>query len=162
MLKTINNASDKPFILSRIENSWGTILEPFISPQVNAMLQLIILGLLIAGIGMKWRKKFSLHGIILLVAVILNLFSFVLIMLPSLLRMEIIIVQPLQAVSIVTLTHSSLGLVAIIMGIWLVASWHLQPSLKICFRNKKLMRLTSVLWLVVLLMGFVLYYLLNA
>jgi uncharacterized membrane protein YozB (DUF420 family) len=135
-------------------------LEPFISPQVNAMFQLIILVLLIAGIGMKWRKKLSLHGMIMLVAVILNLFSFVLIMLPSLLRTEIIITQPLQAVSIVALIHSSVGLVVMILGIWLVASWHLQSSIKNCFKNKRLMRLTSVLWLVVLLMGFLLYYLL--
>lgn len=135
-------------------------MEPFISPQVNAMFQLIILVLLIAGIGMKWRKKLSLHGMIMLVAVILNLFSFVLIMLPSLLRTEIIITQPLQAVSIVALIHSSVGLVVMILGIWLVASWHLQSSIKNCFKNKRLMRLTSVLWLVVLLMGFLLYYLL--
>jgi uncharacterized membrane protein YozB (DUF420 family) len=135
-------------------------LEPFISPQVNAMFQLIILVLLIAGIGMKWRKKLSLHGMIMLVAVILNLFSFVLIMLPSLLRTEIIITQPLQAVSIVALIHSSVGLVVMILGIWLVASWHLQSSIKNCFKNKRLMRLTSILWLVALLMGFLLYYLL--
>jgi uncharacterized membrane protein YozB (DUF420 family) len=97
----------------------------------------------------------------MLAAVILNLFSFALIMLPSLLRMEIIITHPLHAVSITTLIHSSLGLAVIILGIWLVASWHLQ-SLKNCFKNKRLMRLTSVLWLVVLLMGFLLYYLLYA
>jgi len=135
-------------------------LEPFISPQVNAMFQLIILALLVVGIGIKRRKKFALHGMIMLAAVILNLFSFFLIMLPSLLRTEIIITQPLQAVSIVALIHSSVGLVVMILGIWLVASWHLQSSIKNCFKNKRLMRLASVLWLVVLLMGFLLYYLL--
>ena len=137
-------------------------MEPFISPQVNAMFQLIILVLFVVSIGMKWRKKFALHGMIMLVAVILNLFSFILIMLPSLLRTEIIITQPLQAVSIVTLIHSSVGLVVMILGIWLMASWHLQSSIKNCFKNKRLMRLTSILWLVVLLMGFLLYYLLYA
>ena len=135
-------------------------MEPFISPQVNAMFQLIILALLVVGIGIKRRKKFALHGMIMLAAVILNLFSFFLIMLPSLLRTEIIITQPLQAVSIVALIHSSVGLVVMILGIWLVASWHLQSSIKNCFKNKRLMRLASVLWLVVLLMGFLLYYLL--
>jgi len=135
-------------------------LEPFISPQVNAMFQLIILALLVVGIGIKRRKKFALHGMIMLAAVILNLFSFFLIMLPSLLRTEIIITQPLQAVSIVALIHSSVGLVVMILGIWLVASWHLQSSIKNCFKNKRLMRLASVLWLVVLLIGFLLYYLL--
>jgi len=124
------------------------------------MFQLIILALLVVGIGIKRRKKFALHGMIMLAAVILNLFSFFLIMLPSLLRTEIVITQPLQAVSIVALIHSSVGLVVMILGIWLVASWHLQSSIKNCFKNKRLMRLASVLWLVVLLMGFLLYYLL--
>ena len=135
-------------------------MEPLISPQVNAMFQLIILALLAAGMEVKGRKKFALHGKIMLAAVIMNLLSLVLIMLPSLLRMEIIITQPLQAISIAALIHSSVGLVVMILGVWLVASWHLQDSMKNCMENKKLMRLTGALWLAVLLVGFVLYYLL--
>ena len=135
-------------------------LEPIISPQVNIVLQLIILVLFVAAMWMKGRKKFSLHGMIMLVAVVLNLVSFALIMLASLLRMEIIMTQPFHAVSIAALVHSAAGLVATVLGIWLVASWHLQSSMKVCFKNKKLMRVTSALWLAVLLVGFLLYYLL--
>lgn len=135
-------------------------MEPYISPQVNAAFQLIILVLLVAGIGVKWRKKFHLHGILMLIAVVLNLFSFFLTMLPSLLRMEIIIAQPLQTISIMALIHSTVGLVAMILGLWLVGSWHLQ-SPKNCFKNKRLMRLTSILWIAVLFGGFLLYYSLN-
>ncbi len=123
----------------------GGFLNPVISPQVNAVLQVIILVLLVAGMIVKGKKKFALHGKIMLVAIILNLLSFVLIMLPSLLMMEIIRAQPLHAVSIAVLIHSAAGLVALILGVWLVASWHLQTSLQNCFKNKKLMRLTSAL-----------------
>ena len=135
-------------------------LELLISPQANAALQFIILILLFAGIGVKWKKKFQLHGILMLFAVILNLITFFLTMFPSLLRMEIIAIQPFQTISIMAIIHSSVGLVAIFLGLWLVGSWHLQ-SPRTCFKNKKLMRLTSTLWIVVLLGGFVLYYLLN-
>lgn len=135
-------------------------MEPIISPQANAALQLIILVLLIAGVGVKWKKKFHLHGILMLVAVIFNLVSFFLIMFPTFLRMEIIFTQPLQTVSIMALIHSSIGFVSIILSIWLVGSWHLQ-SPKTCFKNKMLMRLTSILWTIVLLGGFLLYYILN-
>ena len=135
-------------------------MEPLISPQVNAAFQIIILVLLVAGIGVKLKKKFHLHGVLMLVAVILNLFSFFLIMFPSLLRMEIIVTQPFQTVSLTALIHSSVGLVSMILGVWLVGSWHLQ-SPKTCFKNKRLMRVTSILWIVVLLGGFLLYYLLN-
>ena len=137
-------------------------MEPIISPQVNAVLQLIILVLFVAAMWMKSRKKFSLHGMIMLVAVVLNFVSLGLIMLPSLLRMEIIMTQPFHAISIAVLIHAAAGLVALVLGVWLVASWHLQSSMKNCFKNKKLMRLTSALWLAVLLVGFLLYYLLYA
>ena len=135
-------------------------LEPLISPQSNAALQVIIFALLVVGIGVKWKKKFQLHGILMLIAVIFNLISFFLVMFPSLIRMEIIALQPFQTISVMAIIHSSVGLVAIVLGLWLVGSWHLQ-SPRTCFKNKKLMRLTSTLWMIVLLGGFVLYYLLN-
>ncbi|MFP3985107.1 MAG: hypothetical protein ACLFU9_03960 [Candidatus Bathyarchaeia archaeon] len=133
---------------------------PFISPQVNVVFQVVILVLLIISIRMKRRQKLSSHGITMLAAVILNVFSFGLNMLPSLLRTEIIGIQPFHAISMATLIHSGVGLVVMILSIWIVASWQLQSSLKYCFKNKRLMRLTTILWLAALLTGFLLYYLL--
>ncbi|MCW3980353.1 MAG: hypothetical protein NWF11_02650 [Candidatus Bathyarchaeota archaeon] len=135
-------------------------MDPLISPQVNAVLQIIILVLLLVGVGIKRRQKHVLHGITLLAAVILNLLSFVLIMFPSLIRMEIISTQPLYIISLATLIHSAIGIVVIILGIWLVSVWRLQSNLKNCFKNKKLMRLTTAMWLSALLIGFLLYSLL--
>jgi uncharacterized membrane protein YozB (DUF420 family) len=92
----------------------------------------------------------------------LNLLSFVLIMLPSLLTMEIISTHPLHVISMVTLIHSSIGLSVVILGIWLLVSWRLRSSPAMCFRHRLRMRVTATLWLVALLMGFVLYYFLYA
>jgi uncharacterized membrane protein YozB (DUF420 family) len=138
------------------------MLGPFVSPQVNAVLQVVIAVLLLVSIGIKQRRRYFLHGFTMLAGVILNLLSFVLIMFPSLLRMEIINIQPLHAISIMTIFHSALGLIVLILGIWLVAPWHLKSSPKECFKKKKLMRVTTTLWLIALLMGFILYYLLYA
>lgn len=135
-------------------------MDHLISPQVNAVLQIIILVLLLVGFGIKRRQKHVLHGITMLAAVTFNLLSFVLIMFPSLIRMEIISTQPLYTISIATLIHSAIGMVVIILGIWLVSVWRLQSNLKNCFRNKKLMRLTTAMWLSALLIGFLLYSLL--
>lgn len=126
------------------------------------MLQITTLILLLLSIGIKRMRKLALHGVTMLGAVILNFSSFVLIMLPSLLRTEIIRTQPAHTVSIATLVHSSIGLIALILGVWLVASWHLRSSFADCFRNKRLMRLTTVLWLIALMIGFLLYYILYA
>ena len=135
-------------------------MEQFTPGQANAVIQIIILVLLSASIGIKQRQKYSLHGFTMLAAVILNLLSFVLIMFPSLLRLEIITAKPLHIISITVLVHACLGFVVIVLGLWLVASWHLQSSLKRCFKNKRLMRITVGLWLTVLALGFLIYYLL--
>lgn len=134
----------------------------FISPQVNAVIQIVITVLLLVSIGIKGRRRYFLHGFTMLTGVLLNLLSFVLIMFPSLLRMEIINIQPLHTISIMTLFHSALGLIVLILGLWLVVSWHLKSSPKECFKRKQLMRVTTALWLIALLMGFTLYYLLYA
>ena len=131
---------------------------PLISPQANAALQLVTLALLLLGVGIKRRKKFILHGVTMLGAVVLNLLSFVLVMLPSLLRMEIISTQPLHVISLVTVIHSSIGSLVVILGIWLLASWQLRSSPAMCFKHRLRMRVTATLWLVALLIGFILYY----
>lgn len=133
-------------------------MEQLISSQVNALLQTIILIILVAGIGLKRGKRHYLHGIAMLAAVIMNLLSFTLKMLPSLLTMEIITTQPLHIISILTIIHSALGIIVSILGIMLVATWRLQSSLKNCFKNKKLMRPTTTIWLITLIVGFILYY----
>lgn len=133
-----------------------------ISPQLNALIQIAILVLLLLGVEIKRRQKLVLHGSMMLGAVTLNLLSFVFIMLPSLLRTEIISTQPLHVISIVTLIHSSIGLLVMILGIWLMFSWRLRSSPVNCFKFRRLMRWTTILWLVALLMGFLLYYFLYA
>lgn len=135
-------------------------MEPLISPQVNAVLQAVILVLLFVSLAVKQRKRYSMHGITMFTAVVLNLLSLVLIMIPSLLSTEIIFSQPLHLISITMLVHSGLGVVTVILGVWLVASWRLQSSLKNCIKNRRLMRVTIALWLIVLAVGFLLYYLL--
>jgi uncharacterized membrane protein YozB (DUF420 family) len=131
---------------------------PLIPGQANAVAQIVILILLLASIVMKQRRKYFLHAIMMLAALSLNLLSLILVMFPSLLKMAIMTDQPLHIISIIALIHSSLGFVVTVLGWWLVASWHLQSSLKNCFKNKRLMRITMILWLTVLTIGFVFYY----
>ena len=134
-------------------------MAPLISPEANALLQIIIAVLLTIGIVIKRRQRFW-HGATMLVAVTLTILSVFLIMFPSLLSTEIINTQPLHVISIATIVHSALGLIIMILGVFLVASWHLQSSVKTCFERKKLMRATAALWLAAGLIGFSLYYLL--
>jgi len=132
-------------------------LEPLIPPQANAVLQIVILVILFASMGFKRKNKYWQHGALTLVATVLNLFSFLLAMLPSALGKEIIQTQPFHIVSIVTLFHSAIGAVTVLLSVWLVAAWHLQSTPKDCFKRKNLMRVTMVLWMLSLILGYLLY-----
>ena len=137
------------------------LVEPIISPQVNVVFQIAITIILLASISLKLERKYVLHGMTMLIAMVLNVLSFLLVMLPSLLGLVIIRTQPLHVVSIAALIHACVGAVSIVLGLWIIVLWHLQSSTKNCVKRKKMMRLTLILWLLALAVGIVLYMFLN-
>jgi len=58
---------------------------------------------------------------------------------------------------IVTLVHVSAGLLAALLGIWLVGSWHLKADLQPCFRKKRVMDAAFILWSLAIVLGIYLY-----
>jgi len=58
---------------------------------------------------------------------------------------------------IVILAHATLGIIAASLGVWLVASWHLQTDVQKCFPRKRIMLVTITLWITAILLGIVLY-----
>jgi len=132
-----------------------------IPPQINLSLQIATLVILFASLILKRKRKYFAHGATMLTAVILNALSFLLVMMPSLSTLEILKTQPLHWFSLATLAHAGLGTITIILSLWIVAAWHLQSSNQNCIKKRKLMRLTMILWLLVFLLGFLLYAILN-
>ena len=125
--------------------------------QVNLGLQIGILALIWIAFIVKTRHKFFIHGVLMLIAVALNVASFLLVMGPSLLGFEIIRTQPLHEISLITLAHGIIGGIALILGALIVASWHLQSSTKNCIKMKRLMKPTIILWTIALVLGILLY-----
>ena len=124
---------------------------------INLGFQIIILSLLLAGYLLKLKGKFILHGTLMFVAVILNIVSFILVMGPSILGFEIIVVDPLNFISVIAVVHGVIGGIALISGAVLVFSWHLQKSFKSCLKRKRIMKPTIILWTLALLFGIWLY-----
>jgi uncharacterized membrane protein YozB (DUF420 family) len=132
-----------------------------IPPQINLGLQIIILAILFASLVLKRKRKYFAHGATMLTALILNTLSFLLVMMPSLRNLEIVRTQPLHWFSLATLAHAGVGAITIILSMWIVVAWRLQSSNQNCIKKRKLMRLTLILWLLVFLLGFLLYAALN-
>jgi hypothetical protein len=127
----------------------------------NLIIHILLLIILFSAYILKRRGAFLRHGTLMLVAVVLHTFSFLLAMGPALWSLvENGLIQNLSLRFMVTLAHASVGGIALSVGIWLVGSWHLQSSTKNCSRRKIVMRYVFVLWVLALILGITLFTLL--
>lgn len=129
--------------------------------QANLVLEIVILMVLFAAFALKRKGNYLKHGGMMLAAVVLNILSFVLVMGPALFSLvQNGLFDHPGRLYFVTLVHAGLGGTALVLGVFLVASWHLQASTQNCMRRKKIMRFTFVLWVLALILGILLYTLL--
>jgi len=124
---------------------------------ISLILQIIALILLFAGVGLKGRKKFHQHGIVMLIAVVLHTIIILAWMVPSFSLSFSSSINLADMIVVTILVHAFMGIAADLLGIWLVASWRLRVDMKTCFAKKSLMRATMTLWLITLFLGIVLY-----
>jgi len=122
-------------------------------------IEMIALGLLITAYLLKRQKKYRQHGLSMLSALALHVVAILFVMVPSLAAFFSApsSVNLADILVIATLVHVSAGLIAALLGAWLVGSWHLQASLQTCFRKKRVMDATLSLWLLAIALGVVLY-----
>jgi uncharacterized membrane protein YozB (DUF420 family) len=127
----------------------------------NLVIQIAVLLLIGLSLFLKKKKKFTWHGNVMLVAVLITGVLVVSHMGPSLiylLREEIPVLDP---IALVGLFHGIVGIIAEFLGIWLVGTWaYVQADIKYCIKRKKLMRVILAFWVLASGVG-VLYYLLH-
>lgn len=127
-----------------------------IAATISLIFQIAVLVLLFAGVGLKGRKKFRQHGIVMLTAVVLHTIIILAWMVPSF-TLSVPGSNLADIIVVTILVHAFTGIAADLLGIWLVASWRLRADMKTCFAKKSLMRVTITLWLITLFLGIVLY-----
>jgi uncharacterized membrane protein YozB (DUF420 family) len=126
--------------------------------EANLALQVGIFFAIAVGYGLKRKRKYFLHGMLMLAAVVLNAFSFFLVMGPSLFNMgEFIFDNFSSRLALVAVFHGVFGALAEILGILLLAVWGFRASTQNCARKRKLMWPTLILWIVALVLGIVFY-----
>ncbi len=127
----------------------------------SGVLQMIMIFVLFYGLILKRKKKFKEHGIIMSVAAFAHLGLVLAIMIPSFVLAVVpyyIIALPFEFVSIVGLIHGVLGILVVALGLWLVLAWRLSKDVSGCFKRKKVMMPTFVLWVATLVLGLVLFW----
>jgi uncharacterized membrane protein YozB (DUF420 family) len=115
--------------------------------------------LLLGGYMLKRRRRFRQHGVFMLVALVLHVLVMAAIMIPSFVQGVIpFLATQVSDVSFVLVpVHVVAGIVAAVLGGWIVVSWGLRRSLEYCVPKKRWMRVTFFVWFGALLSGFLLY-----
>ena len=128
--------------------------------DINLILQIIIFLLLIIGLVYKNKRKFRVHGSIMGIAVILHVLTFLTVMVPPFFEGFNYFITATSDFRVqMTLAHAVPRAIAMILGIVLVEMWAIHPSnIATCSRRKRLMDITSVLWLVSLVFGIATYF----
>jgi uncharacterized membrane protein YozB (DUF420 family) len=131
----------------------------FIIPTFALLIQIIVLAMLVYGYWLYTKLKFKQHGKIMAWAVVLHLIVIFVIMIPSFVIAvipEYVVPHFYGVVSIITLIHVPLGIIAVSFGAWFSIAWGIQ-GLKGCFNRKKFMLSTMIIWITSLSFGIALY-----
>ncbi|UCD26630.1 MAG: hypothetical protein JSV75_00365 [Candidatus Bathyarchaeota archaeon] len=128
-----------------------------LASDLNLLLQVFIFILLTGGVTIaKFRRGFNRHGTVMGIAVFLNTISMAIVMIPSLQGFRGLFSMPFSDAALIVLSHSIMGTVVEVLGIWLVGVW-LINKIRACARRKNVMRVTVFLWLIELLVGIYIY-----
>jgi uncharacterized membrane protein YozB (DUF420 family) len=130
---------------------------------MNFLIQFLTFGVFLASLVFKWKRRYLIHGTLMLVAAISYLASFLWSM--SYAASEYSVTEVIDALFANSLTlsvfaiHTLLGVLSGLLAIWILGSWRLRPT-HFCTKNRKKMRYTAILWISSFIMGVLLYYLL--
>ena len=127
---------------------------------LSLIVQFVVLALLFGGLWLKKTKKFRQHGITMLTAVVLHIITILVVMIPSFISGFISpgSIDLANALVVTSLVHAFVGIAALLLGVWLVASWRLKADMKTCFAKKGIMRVTITIWLITLFLGIFMYW----
>jgi uncharacterized membrane protein YozB (DUF420 family) len=130
-----------------------------IQTDINLVLQVVMLIIIVVGLVYKSKRKFKIHGGLMGIAVMLHLISLFAVMLPSFNDGYDYFTTATSELGVQTIwIHAIPGAIALILGIVLVATWALHPSnIASCSKLKRIMDITTLLWLISLMFGIAAY-----
>jgi uncharacterized membrane protein YozB (DUF420 family) len=132
--------------------------------DINLILQIVMFLTITLAYFYKRKRKFKIHGIMMGIAVILLIISFITVMGPSFSGGYEFLTTETSELGVQTIwIHAIPGAIAMILGIFLVGAWALNPSnVAACSRRKRIMDVTITLWSISLIFGiasYVIFYL---
>ena len=136
----------------------------FLHTDLNLLLQIATLVIIFVSLFYKKKGNVKLHGLTLDNALIFPVISLVLVMGPSFSRSYTFFSNETGIPGVQTMwLHAIPGGIALLLGIILVALWAIHPSnIAPCYKRKRIMDVTLLLWVISLLFGIAAYILFYA
>jgi uncharacterized membrane protein YozB (DUF420 family) len=136
----------------------------FLHTDLNLVLQIIILATIFVSLFYKRKTKFKAHGVTMGLTVVLQIVAVMLVMGPTFFdNLDFFSTETTIPAVQTAWIHASPGTIALLLGIFLVAIWAVKASnVAGCFKRKRIMDVTIVLWIFSLVFGiatYVLFYL---
>jgi uncharacterized membrane protein YozB (DUF420 family) len=127
--------------------------------DINLILQIVMFLIIVISLIYKNKMKFKIHGGLMGIAVILHVISLLAVMGPSFSAGYEYFTTFTSDFGVQTMwIHAIPGAIALILGIILVGTWASRPSnIAACSRRKRIMDITTLLWLVSLIFGIASY-----
>jgi uncharacterized membrane protein YozB (DUF420 family) len=146
-------------------NFWGNKLTGIfgtgavLQTDINLILQIVMFAIIVISLIYKNKMKFKIHGVLMGIAVILHVISLLAVMGPSFSAGYEYFTTSTSDFGVQTMwIHAIPGAIALILGIILVGTWASRPSnIAACSRRKRIMDITTLLWLVSLIFGIASY-----
>jgi len=118
----------------------------------------VIVTLFVARFGLARKRRIRAHGVTAMIATALHTVTVLLVMIPSLLRSQNLLFNNFSSPAIIlTWIHAPLGLLALIIGLYLVAEWRFRPPGATCYKRARLMRPLWLLWVLSVVLGLLIY-----
>ena len=135
----------------------------FFLSDLNLLLQIVLFVVLLVGFLLaKYKRSFRNHGVTMLAALVLHTILIFGVMLPSLLSLKAGLLANLSStLALSTIPHAILGTIVEVFAIYLVGTFLFNHGdVKSCFKNKRRMQLTLILWFLEVILGIYIYFLL--
>jgi uncharacterized membrane protein YozB (DUF420 family) len=127
--------------------------------DLSLLVQIVSFVLVLLSMAYKAKRKWALHGSIMGAALVLHFINFLMVMLPSFMSHSSLYATGASYVFVQTLwVHAISGALVLFLGFFIMIEWIPKPSsLKCCFRRKRLMDATVLLWTISLAFGIATY-----
>ena len=131
----------------------------FIHTDLNLLIQILTLVIIFVSLYYKKKGKLKHHGATMGFAVILHILTFVLVMGPIFSgQFSFFSTELGLALVQTTWIHAIPGTIAMILAVFLVIKWAINPSnTASCYKLKRVMDATLLLWVISLVFGIATY-----